>query len=166
MSLPPALSVDGLVCRPVTGDDEPFLFDLYASTRAEELAMVDWGDAQKEQFLRQQFHAQQTHYQSYFPDGEHQIIMRDGRPLGRIYLEQTAEKIHLLDIALIPASRGQGIGGALMHALLEKAGAAGLPITLHVYRFDEPVYAWYQRLGFVTIGGSGLYYLMEWRPHV
>lgn len=164
MSPSPGLSVDGLVCRPVTGDDEPFLFALYASTRAEELAMVDWGDAQKEQFLRQQFNAQQTHYQSYFPDGEHQIVTRDGSPVGRIYLEQTAEKIHLLDIALIPAYRGQGIGSALMHALLEKAGMAGLPITLHVYRFDESVYAWYQRLGFVTVGGSGLYYLMEWRP--
>lgn len=156
--------MDGLICRPIADADEPFLFALYASTRATEMALVDWGDAQKEQFLRQQFQAQQIHYQSYFPDGEHQIILRDGAAIGRIYLEQSPEKIHLLDIALLPEHRGQGLGDAMMRDLLEKAGAAGLPITLHVYRFDEQVLAWYQRLGFNTIGGSGLYYLMEWRP--
>src|SRR5262245_20718713 len=35
--------------------DEPFLQDLYASTRQEELAQLDWSEAEKGQFLQMQF---------------------------------------------------------------------------------------------------------------
>lgn len=150
--------------RPVAPADEPFLFALYASTRAEELAQVEWPPGAQEAFLHQQFAAQQAHYQSYFPNGEHQIILRDGAPIGRIYLERDAERLHLLDIALLPAARGQGVGDALMADLIAEAAAGALPITLHVYQLDVRVLDWYRRLGFGVVGGSGMYYLMERRP--
>ena len=154
----------GLALRPITPADEPFLLGLYASTRAEELAQVEWPPGLQEAFLRQQFAAQQAHYQSCFPDGEHQIILRDGAPIGRIYLERSAERLHLLDIALLPDARGQGVGDALMADLIAEAATRALPITLHVYQLDVRVLAWYQRLGFGVVGGSGMYYLMERRP--
>jgi ribosomal protein S18 acetylase RimI-like enzyme len=150
--------------RPVVAADEPFLAALYASTRAEEMALAGWDTATQQAFLWQQFQAQQAHYQAYFPQGQHQVVTLDGQPIGRIYLDRDEEHLHLLDIALLPALRGQGIGGALMAALLDEARAAGLPVTLHVYRFDHRVRAWYQRLGFALVSESGLYELMEWRP--
>jgi ribosomal protein S18 acetylase RimI-like enzyme len=154
----------GITLRPVAPADEEFLAELYASTRADEMALVDWDDATKRAFLRQQFAAQQTHYQSYFPDGEHRIILREGRPVGRIYHERADDRLHLLDIALLPEERGRGVGGALMADLLAEAQAAGLPVTLHVYRLDEGVRAWYQRLGFAIVGENGMYDLLEWLP--
>jgi ribosomal protein S18 acetylase RimI-like enzyme len=150
--------------RPVAAGDEPFLLALYASTRAEELAQVEWAPGAQEAFLAQQFQAQQAHYQSHFPSGEHELILSGGEPVGRIYLERGAQKLHLLDIALLPAWRGRGIGQALMRELLEESDARGLPITLHVYRLDERVLRWYERLGFGVVGGSGMYYLLERRP--
>jgi ribosomal protein S18 acetylase RimI-like enzyme len=153
-----------VVLRPVAAADEPFLAALYASTRAEEMALAGWDTATQQAFLWQQFQAQQSHYQSYFPAGEHRIVLRDGRPIGRVYHERNEDRLHLLDIALLPEERGRGVGGALMDDFLAEARAAGLAVTLHVYRFDAQVRAWYQRLGFAIVGENGLYDLMEWRP--
>ncbi len=44
--------------RPIRPDDEAFLYEVYASTRTEELAVVDWDDTQKAAFLHMQFAAQ------------------------------------------------------------------------------------------------------------
>ena len=56
--------------RPFTPDDMEFLYQVYASSREEELSVVPWSDEEKEQFLRMQFHAQHTHYQEHFGDAE------------------------------------------------------------------------------------------------
>ena len=48
----------GITLRAVAPEDEPFLAELYASTRADEMALVDWDAATKQAFLRQQFEAQ------------------------------------------------------------------------------------------------------------
>ena len=42
---------DAVTFRPIRPEDEPFLCRLYASTRADEMALVDWDEAQKEAFL-------------------------------------------------------------------------------------------------------------------
>ena len=47
-------SVAGLTLRPETAADLEFLYHLYASTRADEMAALDWTPAAKEAFLRQQ----------------------------------------------------------------------------------------------------------------
>ena len=51
-----------------------------------------------------------------------------------------------------------------MDDFLAEAEAAGIPVTLHVYRPDARVRDWYLRLGFALIGENGLYDLMEWLP--
>ena len=41
--------------RLIEDKDMEFLYQVYASTREEELAQVNWDAAQKEEFLRMQF---------------------------------------------------------------------------------------------------------------
>ncbi len=41
--------------RPITAEDVDFLYRVYASTRADEMKLVDWDDAQKRAFLEMQF---------------------------------------------------------------------------------------------------------------
>ena len=43
--------------RPIGPQDTAFLRDVYASTRIDELAVVDWSDEQKQDFLTMQFNA-------------------------------------------------------------------------------------------------------------
>jgi GNAT superfamily N-acetyltransferase len=40
--------------------------------------------------------------------------------------------MRIIDIALLPAWRGQGLGGAILRTLQDEAAAAGKPLTIHV----------------------------------
>ena len=57
----------GLMFRPATDADLPFLGRLYASTRIEELEVTSWTDEQKAAFLDMQFRAQHAHYIKHYP---------------------------------------------------------------------------------------------------
>lgn len=149
--------------RPATSEDEPFLYQVYAGTRAEELTLVDWDDAQKEAFLRMQFAAQHQHYHTYYPDADYQIILVAGRPAGRLYVARGENEILLIDIALLPEYRGGGIGTSLIADLLAEGRRTGTPIRLHVEPFN-PALRLYERLGFSRVAEHGVYWFMEWLP--
>jgi len=93
--------------RPITDSDLPFLSRLYASTRAEEVAQVmDWTAEQKQQFLQMQFDAQHKFYQEQFKQAEFLLIEQDQQPIGRIYIDRREDETRLIDIALMPETRG------------------------------------------------------------
>jgi ribosomal protein S18 acetylase RimI-like enzyme len=145
-------------------DDEPFLYELYENTRAEEMDAFGWNAAQKEMFLRLQFNAQRQHYDIAYPDAEHRIILFKDCPAGRIMVFRSGREIVLVDIALLPGYRGGGIGTVLIRGLIDEAQANGLPLKLHVEKHNRAARL-YERLGFSLIGETGLYYEMERRPH-
>ncbi|HKP03562.1 MAG TPA: GNAT family N-acetyltransferase [Chthoniobacterales bacterium] len=147
--------------RPITPGDDSFLARLYASTRAEELAVTGWSEEQKAMFCRMQFNAQTADYQRNYPDASFQIIERGGVAAGRLLVRRSDEAVHVIDIALLPEHRGAGIGTKLLKELQEEATAAGKPLTIHVERFN-PAMRLYQRLGFRQIEDKGVYLLMSW----
>ena len=114
-------SVAGLILRPETEADLEFLYHLYASTRADEMAALDWTPEQKEAFLRMQFSAQRGHYREHYRDCRFDVIEREGEAIGRLYVLRRPDDIIVVDIALMPEHRGQGLGGGLMRALLDEA---------------------------------------------
>jgi len=158
-----ATTVSQTALRPITDDDRDFLFRLYASTRAEELRGVDWSDAQKEAFLRMQFDAQHHAYTTNYPGAEFSVVLVDGVPAGRLYLHQREDELRIVDVALMPAYRGRGLGGALLRQVQQRAQALGLAARIHVELYN-PAQRLYARLGFVKIGESGVYHLLEWKP--
>jgi ribosomal protein S18 acetylase RimI-like enzyme len=149
--------------RPVRATDEEFLFRVYASTREEELAQVNWDAAQREQFLRLQFAAQTQHYTTQYPGAEFQVVLANGEPAGRLYVHRRSEEIRVMDIALLPAFRQRGLGTVLLRELLAEGARTDRPVTIHVEIFN-PARHWYERLGFQPVAESGVYLLMEWRP--
>lgn len=150
--------------RPESEDDAEFLYRIYASTREEEMRMVDWTDAQKDEFLRAQFGAQTLHYRKNYDGAEYSIILLDGQPVGRLYLHQQPGDIRIMDIGLAPEHRGSGIGTLLLREIMDRAAEAGHSVSIHVEQFN-PALRLYERLGFGKIGEHGVYYLMEWRPN-
>lgn len=152
-----------ITLRPMLPDDLEFLYEVYASTRAEELAVTGWDDAQKEQFLRMQFNAQHKYYQEQFPDAAFQVIEWQDRRVGRLYVHRRDKEIGVVDIALLPAHRKQGIGGLLLREILAEAAAVKKPVRIYVERFN-PAMRLYERLGFRQIGDTGVYFHMEWTP--
>lgn len=156
---------ESLSFRPETEDDHQFLLTLYGSTRAEEMAIVPWTDEEKDQFVRQQFHAQTLHYKSHFKDAEFLILLKDGQPIGRLYKhrsQSTPVILLIIDISLLPEYRGQGIGGMLLKEILADAASRGEVVHIHVEHFNPAMHL-YDRLGFKQTSTYGVYYLMEWR---
>jgi ribosomal protein S18 acetylase RimI-like enzyme len=145
-------------------EDEEFLRAVYAGTRAEELALVPWDEAQRAAFIRFQFAAQQRFYKSEYPDAQHHVILNHGRPVGRIYVDRRrAQEIRILDIALLPAHRGLGIGTPLITALMSEAAGSAKALSIYVDR-DGRAQRLFARLGFVVREESDFQVLMEWRP--
>ncbi len=149
--------------RPARPDDRNFLYEVYASTRLEELAPLGWDEAQVTAFLEMQFAAQHDYYQSQFPDADFQIVIEDGQPIGRLYVDRRADEIRIIDIALLPTRRGARVGSGLLKDILKEAAESGLPVRIHVEQFN-PALRLYERLGFARIGDQGVYLLMEWTP--
>ena len=145
--------------RPAQPDDEDFLYELFCRSVGDDLTALD--AAHRDVILRMQFNAQHQSYKAEFPKAEHQIIMLDGRVIGRVLVERTENEHRGVDIALMPGERSGGIGTMLIQELLDEAASAGKPFRISVVR-TNPAMHLYNRLGFKTTGESLTHFMMEW----
>jgi GNAT superfamily N-acetyltransferase len=159
------LAAQGIGLRPITNKDLPFLCRVYSSTRMDELAVTNWTSQQKEAFLAAQFEAQHQHYQSHYNQTAYWIILRKGEELGRLYLAHWETELRIVDIALLPSYRKQGIGSTIIEAILQEGERLALPVRIHVEIFN-PALRLYKRLGFEQIEDKGVYYFLEKQPNV
>ena len=149
--------------RPATAEDEPFLRRVYVSTRLEELSVTPWSEEQKLAFLADQFRLQSAYYAQNYPAGEattYRVILCDGIAAGRLIVNSEPKLMRIVDIALLPEYRGQGIGGSILGDLLAEADARGAMVSIHVEK-NNPAMRLYARLGFVPVKDVGVYLLLE-----
>jgi ribosomal protein S18 acetylase RimI-like enzyme len=149
--------------RPVTDADQEFLVGVYASTRADELAQVNWDESQKDAFIRWQYAMQKQEYDARYPDARYELILVDDQPAGRIWIGADDTQIRLLDIALLPEFQNRGVGAYLVQQLIDEAKRAQKPLRHMVFMANDNAFRFYERLGFTTIEDVGAYKHMEWR---
>jgi ribosomal protein S18 acetylase RimI-like enzyme len=149
--------------RPLNEADGSFALSVYASTRAEELAPVPWGEEQKAAFIAMQFEAQSAHYAQHYDGLTSDVVLVDGEPAGRLLVARWREEIRIVDISLLPAFRGRGAGSELLAELMDEATEMGKRLSIHVER-DNRALALYERLGFEPVGETGVHLRMEWDP--
>ena len=147
----------------VTAEDDSFLLSVYASTRAQELAQVEWQPGQQEAFVKWQFEMQRREYDARFPDADYNVIEIDGQPAGRIWIGRSADQIRLLDIALLPEFQNRGVGTLLVNSLIQEAVISGKHLRHMVFVLNDNADRFYERLGFVVIEEQGGYKHMEWK---
>ena len=166
MQTPALLAERGFFLRWLRDDDLPWLRDLYATTRAEEMAPVPWPAIAKRAFLDQQFAHQHQHYIAHYADTDFLAIEHaEHGPIGRYYLQSAAAAHLIVDISLFPAQRGSGIGGTLIRHSLAEAAALGRGMHLHVMRTNPAARRLYERLGFVVTDDTGASHIpMAWTP--
>jgi len=166
-----SLVAPDLSLRPAGEADRTFLLALFASFRAEEMALIPWPQPQKDAFLADQFRLQHHHFVSYFSGADFWIVNRshpagESSPVGRFYLDRSTPLWRVIDIGLLPEARGQGFGSALLgwaQASAVEAGAAG--IDLHVLLVNPRAQRLYRSLGFEAEGEpEGYHRRMVWRP--
>lgn len=153
----------GMRLRPERESDRAFLQTLYGTTRADELARVDWPQALKDAFVAQQFAAQHAQYRQHYAGAAFLLIESDGEAIGRLYVHHARAELRLMDVTLVPPRRGRGLGTRLMQRLLAWGDALNLPVTLHVEPFN-PAQRLYLRLGFETLEVRGVYHFMRRAP--
>jgi len=115
-----------------------------------------------EALITLQVEAQGRDYAARYPHADEQIVIRDGRAVGRLWVDRRDDHWRLIDIVLLPAVRGAGLATRLLTGLVADASRAGVPVRLTVAR-DNDARRLYARLGFATVAEEGLWVLME-RP--
>lgn len=145
--------------KSITENDIPFLYSVYRSTRLEELASANFTEKELEDFLQSQFNLQHTQYMKYYKNPSFDIIMFEGNPAGRLYVDRKEDDIRIIDIALLTEYRRKGIGRILFNNLIKESESNKIPLSLHV-EHNNPILSFYIGLGFKKGHENGVYYYM------
>lgn len=87
------------------------------------------------------------------------VAENDGRVAGFLAARRLADELEILNLAVIPASRRQGIAGQLLRAAMKWAAAEGVgKIYLEVRASNAPAKTFYQSYGFRATGTRPNYY--------
>lgn len=87
-------------------------------------------------------------------------VLLDGHRVGGLRLCVRAQAVEIADIWVRPEFQRQGIGRAVVLAVLEEARKAGRCVRLAVF-LENPARHWYGRLGFQVVGRTEYQFLMQ-----
>ncbi|TCS16124.1 GNAT family N-acetyltransferase [Caulobacter sp. BK020] len=146
-----------IALRPEVEADAAFRLALFRTSRGPGWDQLPLPADMLAQIMEQQFHAQTQGYRAAYPRARLEIVTVNAEPVGRLATDRSADALHLIDIAVVPERRGQGIGGAILRALMDEAAAAGRPVTLQVARDNLAAQRLYHRLGFALTGADETY---------
>jgi len=151
--------------RPAAGgpSEEAFLYLLFASNRAAEMALMPISPADKEFLLQVQFRSMNDTYRKNYPAARYDIIELDRWPVGRIVTAVQADCVYYVDFALLPQAQGIGIGTTVLAAALEEPRRLGLPARLRSFSYNWAAQRLYDKLGFRALADEPPYVLLEWR---
>lgn len=151
----------GLNLRVMQTSDQLFAERVFSSTR-DYLHQLPIPSSQVEFLIKQQFQLQQTSYAASFPAAETFIIDFYTEPAGKITLNQTAESLHIVDIAFVSAMRNKGFGRALLRTLKNYAAERGVPLRLSVDQQNIRAKKLYLELGFTQTESSATHDTLWW----
>ncbi len=97
-------------------------------------------------------------------------ITRDATVVGRILIDLDDDltspdtaPITVVDVAVHPTQQRQGIGSAVLTALLSAAAQTRREVRVTAV-FGTPALNWFLGAGFVESGGDVLYHRLRWQP--
>ena len=108
---------------------------------------------------------QRRSYRLASPTAEELVVLVDGVPVGRLFVDRADAAISILDIALLPEQRGRGIGTRVIEGLQVEASRSGAHVRLQV-EHGNAARRLYARLGFVEVGRDEFRSAMAWHPEV
>lgn len=149
--------------RQIKNSDEEFLYQVFSNSLWDEMKQMGWTDEVKHMFARQQFQAQKKHFDTSYEGDDFLIILINENQAGRLYIGRWQREIRIIDIALLPEWRDQGIGAKLINSVKHEAYEAGKAVSIHV-KIHSQALRLYKRLGFKKIEKKDIYWLMEWVP--
>lgn len=140
---------------------EEFLFELYKSTRIDEMNLTGWNNEQIYLFLNHQFKMQNHDYYSNYKDALFFIITFNKINCGRLYIDYREQEIRIIDISLLPEFRNRKIGSKIINLLIDDSKNLKKHLTLHVEQ-NNRAKDFYSRLGFKEISVNGIHIFMQY----
>jgi GNAT superfamily N-acetyltransferase len=140
--------------RPSTPGDREFLHELHHAT---------YRDVVIRQFGIWDEQRQDESFVQTLADCEFRIVEVDGVAVGAIGVDERDDCVRLVELQILPARQGKGLGSALLHNLMLHAKSKNKSIRLRVLR-ESRARSLYERNGFAVIEDAGHVYVMEWQP--
>lgn len=140
------------VLRAETEGDQRLLWDLFAADRVPLLLGIQYAGR----------HAQ---WSVQWPHAEGYVIEVDHVPVGRVLLNRTEALWWVVDIAVLPHRRGEGIAGVVLADLVRQAEMIGARLGLKVDR-DSPARSLFERHGLKVVGQDEEQAVMQTVPDV
>ena len=153
----PAVNVS---LRPEQPSDGLFIRNLVLETVAIELEAAAWPEPMRTNLLEMQYAARRH---ARLQSGESFIVESDGASAGWVILRALPDHTHLIEIMIVPAQRGKGIGSTAIRGILS---AAASPVRLTVHRMNPGAIRLYERLGFRRTGEDDVQFFMEYQPNI
>lgn len=149
------LARGGVEARPTTPLDLAFAFATLRAAMGDAVAAAygAWDDAH-----------QYALFEPSFELRTHRVLRADGEDVGIVAVESFVDRIHLARIFLRPDAQRRGIGGRVLHALIDDARERRLPIVLTVLRTNPEALRFYDRLGFVRVADTSTHLHLELDP--
>jgi|GEM_PF-710211 len=138
-TMPPAIRL-----RPASATDLPFLLRLRQLTMTEHLQRV--GAPTDDQAHHQRI-AANFDDAMIVCEGANADADADADSIGLLKVTRAAGEWHVHQIQILPSRQGQGIGEAVLRALLSEAAREPVPVSLSVLH-GNPARRLYERLGF------------------
>ncbi len=148
--------------RPVQQKDHTFLFKLFRKTYDHD---IDFGDDENaiHEYYEEQFLNRENYYTKYYPSIQYYIVLLSGKEVGRLSLDYSDKVYELIDLALLPAYRGMGVGGYLIESLKREAAENDSEVAVRVDK-GNAASRLFERKGFVELIDGGFIHEFKWRP--
>jgi GNAT superfamily N-acetyltransferase len=151
--------------RPCDASDDAFLYDVFCTTWASEVAALPNQNLARH-VLRIQHIAQERRFASRYPGHERFVVVEDGEPAGRLYVHLKGPVVNVVDLTLLPSFRSRGIGTRIFHDLFAEAAQDGRSISMRVGRTNRRATDLYTALGFRLVAVDDLDNYFEWSPEL
>ena len=155
--------VDLASVRPCTAPDDALVYDVFCTTWQSEVAALP-NQSLAQHVLRIQHIAQERRLAETHPGFERLVVLDDGEPAGRLYLDRNGAQIEILDLTLLEQARGREVGTRLMSELFDLATREDRTIEISISRRREQTNNFYLKQGFRLTAVDDLDNHFEWSP--
>ena len=142
--------------------DEEFLIELYYTTR-DDIQEAPLEEDEKRALSLMQYQLQRQHYLNEFPDTDHDMILLDGKPVGRLWIARYDDEIIGVDLAIMPEYRNIKIGTFLLENLFDEAQRTNRIFNFHVLKTNVKAMRLYERLNCKFTGETFSHFKMQWQ---
>lgn len=151
--------------RPARASDDAFLYDVFCTTWADEVAALP-NQNLAQHVLRIQHIAQERRFAQKYPAHQRYVVVEDGEPAGRLYLHHDETTTHVVDVTLLPRYRSHGLGTRVFADLLAQCADQGRTMSLRVSRRNRRAVELCNRLGLTLTAVDDLENHFQWAPRV